>query len=415
MAEITRRIGLSLASDICWPVCYEEIMRQLDLALPAGRDRIRFEVDRVTIEPFNLKQEVRYDVVIDRLTHWYHTSREWIKKSIILNDLYVFNNPWSIQSHEKHTSYCAMMKLGLHVPETWMIPPKEYDPNPDLEPTLSQYARLFDMKGTGEKIGYPFFMKPYDGGGWAGVSRIKDEKTFQEAYDDSGKRVMHLQRSVEPHDDFVRCVGLGPQVRYVRYDPAAPLHDRYTMDQDFLSPDDRALLRDITLTINSFFGWDFNSCESLRKDGDWHPIDFANPCPDSQVTSLHYHFPWLIKANIRWSVFCAATQRKMSPNLDWKPYFNVIKKDLPYRERVAAYGKIANQRFSTDRFEEFCEKSFPNLDEVVLEFFQSDKAKEAVRSKVTALYPEEEVEEFTELFWERIGKWRDEQSIRESK
>ncbi len=413
MAEIKRRIGLSLASDICWPVCYEEIMERLDLALPIGHNVVRFEVERVTIEPFDLRQDVRYDVVIDRLTHWYHTSREWIKKAIILNDLYVFNNPWSIQAHEKHSSYCAMMKLGLHVPDTWMIPPKGYDPNPDLEPTLSRYAKMFDLKDLGERIGYPFFMKPYDGGGWAGVNRITDTETFQDTYDKSGKRVMHLQKSVEPHDVFVRCIGLGPQVRFVKYDPTAPLHDRYTMDQDFLSTDEKALLRDITLTINTFFGWDFNSAESLRKDGDWHPIDFANPCPDSQVTSLHYHFPWLIKANIRWSVFCAATRRKMNANLDWKPYFRVLRKELPYRERLAAYGAIANQRLSTGRFQEFCDKYLPHLDGVAFEFFSSPRAKEAIRSKVAALYPDEEVEEFTELFWERIAKWRKEQTVGE--
>ncbi len=73
---------------------------------------MRFEVERVTIEPFDLQQPCKYDLVVDRLTHWYHTSREWIKKSILMNDLYVFNNPWSVQSNEKHTTYCAMMALG---------------------------------------------------------------------------------------------------------------------------------------------------------------------------------------------------------------------------------------------------------------------------------------------------------------
>ena len=105
----------------------------LDLALPVGDDVVRFAVERVTIEPFDLRQPCRYDLVVDRLTHWYTTSREWIKKAVIMDDLYVFNNPWSIQANEKHTSYCAMMALGLPVPDTWMVPPKEYAPRADLD------------------------------------------------------------------------------------------------------------------------------------------------------------------------------------------------------------------------------------------------------------------------------------------
>ena len=53
-----------------------------------------------------------------------------------MDGLYVFNNPWSVQSMEKHTTYCAMMHLGMPIPETWLIPPKSYEPLPDLQPTL---------------------------------------------------------------------------------------------------------------------------------------------------------------------------------------------------------------------------------------------------------------------------------------
>ena len=77
MANVTRRIGLSLGADICWPICYEEIVKKLDLAIPVEGDTVRFDVKRVTIEPFNLRKPNPYDLVIDRLTHWYHTSREW--------------------------------------------------------------------------------------------------------------------------------------------------------------------------------------------------------------------------------------------------------------------------------------------------------------------------------------------------
>ncbi len=406
MDKVTRRIGLSLGADLCWPIAYEEIMQRLDLAIPVGRDSVRFAIDRVTIEPFSLTQPCQYDLVIDRLTHWFHTSREWIKKAVVMDGLYVFNNPWSVQSMEKHTTYCAMMHLGLPIPETWMLPAKSYEPKDDLQPTLERYARLFDLDRIGDSLGYPSFMKPYDGGGWVGISHVTDRAALHKAYDESGTRVMHLQRSVDPHDLYVRCVGLGPQTRLVRYDASAPLHDRYTMDRDFVPADQASLIEDMTLTINAFFGWDFNSCEALRQHDTWHPIDFANPCPDSQVTSLHYHFPWLIMANIRWSVFCAATKRPMRRTLDWEPFYKVLKKDLPYRERLAEYAAIARKRYDAEKFEEFCAKNLAHLDEVAYEWFGTDRARDAVRQKVAALYPNHEIDEFTDLFFSRIQMWR---------
>ncbi len=409
MADARRVIGLSLGADLCWPICFEELLNQLDLAIEHDGDTVRFETERVTIEPFFLRQPVRYDLVIDRLTHWYGASREWIKKAVVMNGLYVFNNPWSIQSNEKHTSYCAMMRLGMPIPTTWMVPQKAYEPQPDLQITLERYARMFDLNELGDQVGYPMYIKPYDGGGWAGVNRIDNADDLQQRYDESGTYLMHLQQAVDPHDLFIRCVGLGPQVRVVSYDPGAALHDRYTMDPVEIPDEQRQHLIDTTLTINSFFGWDFNSCEALRQGSDWYPIDFANPCPDSQVTSLHYHFPWLIAANLRWALFCATTKRPMRPNLNWQPYFDIADTDAPYEEKLQGYVAIAHERLQTAEFQAFCDEHLPHLDQLLWDFFGTDAARDAVRVKVAAMFPDHEVEEFTELFWQRIQRWREDE------
>jgi hypothetical protein len=412
MADRTVQIGLSLGADICWPIAYETLFERVTPGLDWDGRRLDFRCERVTIEPFDLRQPVKYDLVVDRLTHWYSISREWIKKAIVLNDLYVYNNPWSLQSNEKHTSYAAMMRLGLPIPDTWMLPAKAYEPSEDLQATLNKYARLFSLEEVGNRLGYPFFMKPYHGGGWRGVTRINDLADLQRAYDASGTDVMNLQKAVLPYDWFVRCVGLGPQMRKVNYDPGAPLHDRYRMDIDFLPAEDQSVLEDMTLTINAFFGWDFNSCEALAKGGVWHPIDFANACPDSQVTSLHYHFPWLIKANLRWSIFCAATDKPMRKNMDWAPFYAVADRDLPFRERLHEYARIAHDRFETEKFRDFCRTRLGHLDELAYDFFGSDTMRDAIRQKVVALFPAHEVDEFTELFWSRVQLWREQEGAR---
>ncbi len=413
MSQVTRNIGLSLGADLCWPICYEEILKDLDLAIPVGGDTVRFAVERVTLEPFDLRKPCKYDLVVDRLTHWYSVSREWIKKSILMDGTYVFNNPWAIQSMEKHSTYAAMMALGFPVPDTWMIPPKEYEPKPDLQVTLERYAKMFELGDVGRELGYPMYMKPYDGGGWQGVSRIDNEEQLKRSYEQSGRNVMHVQKAIEPYDRFVRVIGLGPQTKVVNYDPSQPLHDRYTMDEGFVSDADAKTLTDMTLVITAFFGWDFNSCEALSKNGVWHPIDFANACPDSQVTSLHYHFPWLVMSNLAWSIYVAATKRRMRMNFDWEPFYWIAREKGTFDEKLRAYAAIARERLDEARFEEFKAKHLPHLHDATHAFFGTPRAKEAVRLKTAALYPAHEVDQFTELFWGRIQKWRDDHATSE--
>jgi hypothetical protein len=135
MPSVTRHIGLSLGADICWPLAFEQILADAKLDLKLGKDgpvRVRTRDSRAV----PLQQGCKYDVVVDRLTHWFALQREWIKKGILMDGLYVYNNPWSVQSYEKHSTYCAMTSLGMPIPPTMMVPQKNYEPKPDLDFTL---------------------------------------------------------------------------------------------------------------------------------------------------------------------------------------------------------------------------------------------------------------------------------------
>lgn len=402
MPAVTRNLGLSLGADICWPLAFEQILADSKLALKVGKDTVSFACERVSIQPFDLQKGCKYDLVVDRLTHWMTIQREWIKKGVLMDDLYVYNNPWSVQSYEKHSSYCAMAALGMPIPPTLMVPQKHYEPKADLEYTLKAYAKLFDLAALGERIGYPSFLKPFDGGGWKGVSKVDDAAQLGAAYDASETMLMHLQRGVDGFDLFVRAVGIGPQVRVIKYDASQPLHGRYLTERNFCSKDDEQVMVDTCLTINTFFGWDFNSVEALRRDGVFHPIDFANPCPDNQVNSIHYHWPWYVLSNLQWAVFCAATKRPMRKTLDFEPYYAIAKKDLPYRDKLKAYAKVARERLDADRFEEFRKKHLGPLRETARAWFASDRCKDAVRRKVANMYPAHEVEEFSERFFRQV-------------
>ena len=93
-------------------------------------------------------------------------------------------------------------------------------------------------------------------------------------------------------------------------------------------------------------------------------------------------------------------------NLDWEPYWKIMREEMPYREKLAAYAAIGHQRMETERFHEFCDQHLSHLEEHTYEFFGTELAKETIRRKVGSLFPAHEVESFTEHFWERIQRWR---------
>ena len=101
----------------------------------------------------------------------------------------------------------------------------------------SKYNAPFDLREIGERIGYPLYMKPFDGGQWVGVTRIAGADELQARYDESGERLMHLQAAVDDFDVFVRSLSIGAETMSLHFAPDAPMHERYTVQHDFLTPE----------------------------------------------------------------------------------------------------------------------------------------------------------------------------------
>ena len=118
-------IGLLLGAEGDWPTAFEALTRRLGTVTAPDGARHALATERMTIEPFNLRDKPRHDLVIDRLAHWYYHPREWLKKVALMDDVYLLNNPFTFQAMEKHSAYCAMMRLGMKVPETWLVPHKQ--------------------------------------------------------------------------------------------------------------------------------------------------------------------------------------------------------------------------------------------------------------------------------------------------
>jgi hypothetical protein len=394
-------IGLLIGTEEDWPAAFEALVGRLG---PIGGDTIRTE--RLVNEPFDLRYRPRYGLVIDRLAWWYDVPRAWLKKVSLMDDVYLLNNPFTFQAMEKHSAYCAMMRLGIRVPETWLIPHKVPPSNPRFQPTAERYNAAFDLEAIAEGIGYPLFLKPFDGGQWVGVSRVGDAAELHARYDESGERLMHLQQALEGFDVFVRSLSIGAETMSMWFDPSKPMHDRYQVRHDFLTPQLGDEVITISRLVNAFFRWEFNSCETIVKDGIAYPIDYANASPDVALTSLHYYFPWAISALVRWSAFCLCTRREMRINQNSRDYFDVgDRDDLTYEEKLAQYRRLADEYFQVDAYREFCDRNLAHFDEAAHEWFTSRAFDDVLVRTVQDTFPPHEHEHFVAHYRGLLAAW----------
>jgi len=405
-------IGLLLGTEEDWPTAYETLLARLGPITVDG-EKHTLRTERIVNEPFDLRYEPRYSLVIDRLAWWYDLPRAWLKKVSLMDDVYLLNNPFTFQAMEKHSAYCALIRLGIRVPDTWLIPHKVPAPIPHFEymaakfpDVASRYNASFDLEEIGAAIGYPLYMKPFDGGQWVGVSRVGSPDELRRAYDESGARMMHVQRALEDFEVFARSLSIGPETMVMKFRPDRPMFDRYEVAHDFLSPDLGAEIVTISQLVNAFFRWEFNSCETIVKDGVAYPIDYANASPDVALTSLHYYFPWAISALLRWTVFCAITPRTMRINQDTRNYFETgDRDDLSYDEKLREYRRLSDEYFQADAYREFCEAQLGHLDELVVEYVESPDFDSLLVQTVVSTFPPHEHEQFTAHYRGLLSAW----------
>ncbi|HEY2948284.1 MAG TPA: hypothetical protein VGJ53_07795 [Micromonosporaceae bacterium] len=406
MSDVEHVIGMLLGTEEDWPRAYEALVRRLGPVSDGSGVTHRLDTERVTIEPFNLRAKPHNALVIDRLAYWYYHPREWLKKVALMDDVYLLNSPFTFQSMEKHAAYCAMMRLGFKVPETVLVPFKHPVDNARYAYTAERYNQSFDLDAIADELGYPLFMKPYDGGAWVGVSKIRDRADLHAAYDASGERLMHLQQAVEGYDVFTRSLSIGPETMVMKFRPELPMHDRYAVEHGFLDTRTGAEVVTISKVVNAFFRWEFNSCESLVRGSEVYPIDYANACPDMALTSLHYYFPWAMTALLRWTVFCVVTGRQVRLDLDTARYFAVADRaDLSYEDKLAEYRRLADEYFDAERYADFCASRLGHVEEMVYDWVSSPEFDALLIDTVRTTYPAHEHERFLGHFRGLIGAW----------
>ncbi|GAA1612543.1 MULTISPECIES: ATP-grasp domain-containing protein [Kribbella] len=405
MADRSRHlIGLLLGAEEDWPQAFEALLQRVGPVTIDGREH-EFGSRRLTIEPFDLNDPVRVGLVIDRLAYWYYHPREWLKKAALMNGTYLLNSPFTFQSMEKHSAYCAMLRLGLKIPRTVLVPYKNPVDNVRWAYTSATYNQPFDLDALAADLGYPLYMKPFDGGGWRGVSRIENADDLHRAYDESGEMLMHLQATVD-YDKFARALSIGAETMVMDFRPDQPMHNRYAVSHDFLSPSAGHQTVAISRIVNAFFGWEFNSCEMLVAGDDVYPIDYANACPDVAVTSLHYYFPWALSALVKWSVFCLATGRRSSVDLHTERYFEIADNpDLDYDAKLDGYLQLADEHFETAKYHEWCASHLGDFDLRVRDWVAGPDFERVLRETVAATYPVHEQDKFFAHFKGLTDLW----------
>jgi hypothetical protein len=146
-------------------------------------------------------------------------------------------------------------------------------------------------------IGFPAYMKPFSGGGWKNVYKLRSPEELYEKHKETGTLVMLLQEEII-FDAYFRCYCIGgTDVHIMPYEPRNPHHERYVADFPHVTDSQKMQIRDYVLLLNQALGYDINTVEFAMRDGIPYAIDFTNPAPDANPDSVgQQNFDWLLNA-----------------------------------------------------------------------------------------------------------------------
>jgi hypothetical protein len=107
----------------------------------------------------------------------------------------------------------------------------------------------------------------------------------------------------------------------MQYEPRNPHHLRYEHGK---APASKKLLDTVTnyvLKLNKYLGYDFNTVEFAVRNGIPYAIDFCNPAPDAEVTSVgQENFEWVVETSAAYAIERAKKQKDNQDNLTWGEY-----------------------------------------------------------------------------------------------
>jgi hypothetical protein len=194
-----------------------------------------------------------------------------------------------------------------------------------------------------EYVGFPAFLKPYAGGGWKHVYKVHSPDEFFSAYNQTGDLCMTLQHGVE-FEDYYRCYVVGQEkVHLMKYDPRAPFHERYVRGNPAPPPALKERIEKDCLTLCRALGYDLNTVEFAVEGGVPYAIDFMNPAPDAEVTSVGQdNFDWIVNAVAEMAVTKAQSEENPAQELRWASFLkgpqwvDIRKPKAPAKRKVAA-------------------------------------------------------------------------------
>jgi glutathione synthase/RimK-type ligase-like ATP-grasp enzyme len=277
-------------------------------------------VDGIFAEPVRIDKVIQgasdeYAVIVDRISQDVPFYRAYLKNAAI-SGAAVINNPFWWSADEKFFNNCLATKIGIPVPKTVILPSYQIPPD-TTDLSFSNLAYPLDWDGIFKYVGFPAYMKPFAGGGWKNVYRITDIDDFYLKHSETGQLVMLLQEEIV-FDEYYRCYCIGGKhVRIMPYEPRNPHHLRYNSN---FEPDAAKLkqMEEIVLKLNSSLGYDFNTVELAVRDGIPYAIDFCNPAPDAERTSVgDDNFDWVVETSATYAIERALQQEAGKDNLTW--------------------------------------------------------------------------------------------------